>query len=376
MDRYSCDAVVIGAGVVGLAVARALALSGRETLILERNSHIGMETSSRNSEVIHAGMYYPTGSLKARHCVRGRELLYAYCAARGIASPRVGKLIVATAPEQDGKLASIKAQADKNGVGELRFLSRAEAERLEPAITFSAALFSPGTGILDSHQYMLALLGDATEKGASLVVGAVAQHIAVSADGRLALEVESAQERVRLETGIVVNAGGLWAGSIAQKIEGLAPAHVPRVTFAKGNYARLLSRSPFSHLVYPVPEPGGLGIHVTLDLGGQARFGPDVEWLDIADPERLDFAVAPAVCDRFAAAIGAYWSGARADLLAPDYSGVRPKLSGPGEPAADFVISGPAQHGIGGLVNLFGIESPGLTASLSLAEDVLAALQL
>lgn len=369
-DRVSCGAVVIGAGVLGLAIARELARAGHETVILERNRHIGMETSSRNSEIIHAGLYYPTGSLKARHCVRGRELLYAFCAHHGVAAPMLGKMILATSSEQEITLEAIKAQAEANGVGDLKFLSRDEAVRFEPEITFHAALLSPSTGIIDSHQLMLALLGEATDRGVILALGAEATHVSRSASARFAIEVRQGGQTTILETFLLVNSAGLWAPALASRIEGLRPDRVPKARFAKGNYVRLTRGSPFRRPIYPVPEPGGLGVHATVDLAGQTRFGPDVEWLTVTDPSLIDLAVGETVPGRFAERIRSYWPAVRAEHLAPDYSGVRPKLSGPGETAADFRIDRPSAHGIVGLINLFGIESPGLTAALSIAEEV------
>jgi L-2-hydroxyglutarate oxidase LhgO len=346
---------------VGLAVARRLALAGLDTLILEKNDHIGMETSARNSEVIHAGIYYPQGSLKARLCVQGKHLLYDFCAAHGVLHKRLGKLIVGHAG-QEAQLAAIAKAAADNGVDDLKPLGVADIRALEPEVRADEGLFSPSTGIIDSHQYMLALLGDRT-----LVRGSTVTALRHSGESWL-LSVQSDGEDIALKARVIVNAAGLWAQSVASRIEGLK--NVPPLILAKGSYAGLSGKSPFRHLVYPVPEPGGLGVHVTLDMGGRARFGPNVEWLAGNDPAAIDYTVSPGIIASFVAAIASYWPGVRAEMLAPDYAGVRPKLSGPGQPNADFRIDGPQAHGLPGLVNLFGIESPGLTASLAIAEHV------
>ena len=365
MESFEAEAVVVGAGAVGLAVARQLALSGIDTIILEKNDHIGMETSARNSEVIHAGIYYPQGSLKARLCVAGKDLLYQFCDAHGVPHKRLGKLIVGQAGQQAQLAALAKAAAD-NGVDDLRPLGKKEIGTLEPEIRAEEGLFSPSTGIIDSHQYMLALLGDMT-----LVRGACVNAVRREPGGWL-LAVTSGDEEIALRARLLVNAAGLWAQSLASRIEGLKD--VPPLTLAKGNYAGLSVKSPFRHLVYPVPEPGGLGVHVTLDMGGRARFGPNVEWLASNDPAAIDYTVSPDIAGRFAPVIATYWPGVREEMLSPDYSGVRPKLSGPGQPNADFRIDGPDTHGLPGLVNLFGIELPGLTASLAIAAHVAALL--
>jgi L-2-hydroxyglutarate oxidase LhgO len=365
MERFESDAVVIGAGAVGLAVARALQLAGHDTVILEKNGHIGMETSARNSEVIHAGIYYPQGSLKAQLCVRGKALLYDFCVAHGVPHKRLGKLIVGHAG-QEAQIAAIAKAAAGNGVDDLRPLGAAEIASLEPEVTATEGLFSPSTGIVDSHQYMLALLGDLT-----LVKNSDVAAIRRESDG-WSLQVSNDGEDLILKAPLLVNAAGLWAQSVAQRIEGLSD--IPLLHLAKGSYASLAGKSPFNHLVYPVPEPGGLGVHVTLDMGGRARFGPNVEWLASNDPAQIDYTVSPGIAARFAPVIAHYWPGIREEMLTPDYSGVRPKLSGPGQAAADFRIDGPAAHGLPRLVNLFGIESPGLTASLAIAEHVMRLL--
>lgn len=360
------DCVVVGAGVVGLAVARQLALDGREVLMVECNAAWGSETSARNSEVIHAGLYYPPGSLKARLCLRGRGLLYAYCAARGIPHRRCGKLVLAQA-RQLAELQDLAERARANGVDDLRLLDAAEVRELEPQLRCGAALLSPSTGIVDSHGLMLALLGEAEAHGATLALSSAVGALRPDGDGvALFLRGEAAP---LLRARWVINAAGLGAAALAGAIEGFPPQWLPRLRYAKGSYFALAGRSPFSRLIYPLPEPGGLGVHLTLDLAGQARFGPDVEWIDT--PEyRIDAGRAAS----FAAAIRAWWPGLEQGRLAPAYAGVRPRLHGPGEPAADFRIDGPAAHGVPGIVNLFGIESPGLTASLAIAERVAAML--
>lgn len=364
MDHVDC--IVAGAGVIGLAVARALALAGREVVVIEAETAIGTQTSSRNSEVIHAGIYYPPGSARARHCVEGRDRLYRYAEARGIAHRRCGKLIVATDAAQDAKLVAIREAARACGVDDLRLLGAAETRTLEPAVRATAALLSPSTGIIDSHGYMLALQGDAEDAGATIAFATEILGGRIEA-GSIVLSTRNGPgaEAFELSTALFVNAAGLSAQRIAGAIEGFPKAHVPRQTLAKGSYFSAPGSSPFSHLIYPVPVEGGLGVHLTFDLAGQMRFGPDVEWID-----RIDYAVDAARADGFYEAIRRYWPGLPDGGLAPAYSGIRPKLSGPGEPAADFAIEGPETHGIAGIVNLFGIESPGLTASLSIADHV------
>ena len=366
------DAVVIGAGVVGLAVARALALHGHEVLVLERAEAIGTGSSSRNSEVIHAGIYYPTDSLKARLCVRGRELLYAYCISRGIEHRRCGKLLVASNEAQRIRLASIQAQAARNGVTDLRLLSAAQARAIEPQLDVVAALLSPATGIVDSHALMLALCADLEAHGGMLAMRAPVLAI----DSRAGLHVLHVGGEAPMELGArrVVNAAGLWAPGLAAVTGGLAADHVPQARYAKGNYFSLSARAPFTHLIYPVPEAAGLGVHLTLDLAGQARFGPDVEWIDPATPDHIDYRVDPTRAAAFEAAVRRYWPGLPDGALQPDYSGVRPKVARHGELLKDFVLQGPAEHAVAGLVNLYGIESPGLTASLAIADEVLSLL--
>ncbi len=352
-------AVVIGAGVVGLACARALAARGIETLILERHEAFGTETSARNSEVIHAGLYYPTGSMKACFCVAGRRQLYDYCASRGVVHRRCGKLVVATATAQEAKLQALFAQGEANGVEGLQLLDAAQAQALEPALACTAALQSTQTGIVDSHGLMLALLGDAERDGAVLALCSAVEQVQVTPAG---IVVETGDTTLR--AGILINAAGLSAPGVAARIEGLDPVHVPPAFYAKGSYYALQGRAPFSRLVYPLPEPGGLGVHLTLDLGGQARFGPDVEWVPAPD-----YAVDPRRADGFYAEVRRYWPALPDGALQPAYAGVRPKIVDAGG-TADFRIDGPAAHGVPGLVNLFGIESPGLTSCLAIADHV------
>jgi L-2-hydroxyglutarate oxidase LhgO len=359
------DAVVVGAGVVGLAVARALAMAGREVVILEAEDAIGTHTSSRNSEVIHAGIYYTRNSLKARSCVAGKQLLYEYCVAHGVPHQRCGKLIVATSETQNGELLSIQQKAHANGVTDVVWMSREQARALEPELACVAALYSPSTGIIDSHALMLAYLGDAEEHGAMLGLKSELTSAEAVCDGFI-LHVAGAEP---IKTRVLVNSAGLRAPSVARLIEGYEKDKAPAEYYAKGNYYSLARRSPFSRLVYPVPEPGGLGVHVTLDLAGQARFGPDVEWV-----ESITYDVDPKRAERFYAAIRRYWPGLPEGALVPGYAGIRPKTAGPGEAAADFLVQGPRAHGVPGLVNLFGIESPGLTSSLALAGVVLQEL--
>ena len=366
MSAEKVDAVVIGAGVVGLAVARALALAGREVLVLDAARAIGTGTSSRNSEVIHAGIYYPPGSLKARLCVAGKRALYAYCAERGVPAKAVGKLIVATHDRERPVLAALARTAARNGVADLAELGPAEAARLEPELRCVSALLSPSSGIVDSHALMLSFQGDLEAAGGLVALGSPVEGGEVREDG-VRLEIGGA-EPLALHARTVVNAAGLAAPAIARSIRGVPPERVPPAYLAKGVYFGLSGvRAPFRRLVYPVPEQAGLGIHATVDLGGQVRFGPDVEWV-----ERPDYEVDPARAEKFTAAIRTYWPGLPDGALRPDYAGIRPKIAGPGEPAADFWIEGPDGHGCPGLVNLFGIESPGLTASLAIADHVLA----
>ena len=367
MDRV--DAVVAGAGVVGLAIGRELAAHGFETLVLEAESGIGTGTSSRNSEVIHAGLYNPADWLKTRLCIDGRAALYRYCETHGVAHRRCGKLVAAVSAAQIDSLRSIERRATANGVADLRWLTGAEARALEPALHCAAALLSTATGIVDSHALMLSYLGDFEAAGGVVALRSPLERARIIEHG-FVLQVGGAAP-LEIETGLLVNAAGLHASGLARRIAGLAAACVPETRYAKGSYYALRGRAPFSRLVYPVPEPGGLGVHLTLDLAGQARFGPDVQWLGTeTSPDAIDYAADPARSAAFYGAIRRYWPGLPDCALAPAYSGVRPKLHGPGETPRDFMLQGPAEHGVPGLLNLYGIESPGLTASLAIAAEV------
>ncbi len=369
MDKV--DAVVIGAGVVGLAVGRALACRGLETLALERETSIGTGVSARNSEVIHAGLYYPTDSLKARLCVSGRKLLYAHCLTHNVAHKRCGKLLVATGPQQLDSLRALAVKAAANGVDDLRWLTRSEALALEPELECEAALLSPSTGIIDSHALMLSLQGDLEQGGGMLALCSTVQRLRQVVSG-WELDVLADGVEMTLQAGLVVNAAGLWAPGLAQQTAGLEAAYRPQAYYSKGNYFSLTGRAPFGRLIYPLPQTAGLGVHLTLDLAGQARFGPDVEWLgDVESPAQLEYEVDPARSEVFYAAVRSYWPGLPDNSLQPAYSGVRPKINAANEPAADFRIDGPAIHGLPGLVNLLGIESPGLTSCLAIADEVL-----
>ncbi|HUK09931.1 MAG TPA: NAD(P)/FAD-dependent oxidoreductase [Stellaceae bacterium] len=367
MTEAEVECVVVGAGVVGLAVARELALAGRDVLIIEKERWIGSETSSRNSEVIHAGLYYPKGSLKARLCRSGRDMLYAYCAEHGVAHKRLGKLLVATRDEEIAALESVWARAASNNVDDLQWLSAAEAKALEPNLACVKAFLSPSTGIIDSHALMLAYQADAESGGAMVAFRATVRGGRVE-NGGFHLEV-GGDEPMSLRTRLLVNSAGLYAPALARSIAGIPAASIPRDYYCRGVYFSLSGRAPFTRLIYPAPEAAGLGVHLTLDMAGQARFGPDTEWID-----GIDYSVDPRRGDRFYAAIRTYWPGLRDGALQPAYAGIRPKISGPKEPAADFVIQGPAEHGVPGLVSLYGIESPGITASLPIAAEVLRAL--
>lgn len=367
MDRV--DAVVVGAGVVGLAVARALGISGLEVVVIDAAPAIGTGLSSRNSEVIHAGLYDRHDSLKARLCVRGKQLLYAYCEARAVAHRRCGKLLVATDAREAARLGSIASRARRNGVDDLQFLSRHEARELEPELDVMAALWSPSSGIVDSHGLMMALRADAEAHGVGVALASPMIR-AERGPGGWRLQT-GGDEPFEMASDWLVNCAGLQAQRIASMMAGFPHAFIPQRHLAKGHYFSLARRAPFSRLIYPTPVDGGLGVHLTLDLGGQARFGPDVEWLTgSAADEPLDHAVDANRAGAFEASIRRYWPGLSAGLLQPAYSGIRPKLSGPGEPPADFRIDGPGQHGVAGVVQLFGIESPGLTASMAIAEHV------
>lgn len=364
------DCIVVGAGVVGLAIARKLALSGREVMVVEAAEGIGTGTSARNSEVIHAGIYYPAGSLKARLCVQGRHMLYAYCAEKGVGHKKIGKLIVATSEEEIPKLTDILHKARVNGVEDMELLSASQAQALEPALFCTAALLSPSTGIVDSHGLMLAYQGDAENAGAQCVFYTPLVSGKVRSHGGFDLQFGGA-EAMSISCNVLINASGLHAPTLARRIEGIPESSIPTEYLCKGSYFTLQGRAPFTRLIYPTPHHAGLGVHLTLDLGGQAKFGPDTEWID-----RVDYDIDPRRCDGFYEAVRSYWPGMQDGTLAPGYTGIRPKVSGPHEPAADFMIVGPAAHGIPGLVNLFGIESPGLTSSLAIAEETVARLQM
>lgn len=367
MDTVDC--LVIGAGVVGLAVARALAQAGRDVLVLEAESAFGTVTSARNSEVIHAGLYYPNGSRRARLCVRGKSLLYGYCNTHGVPHRRCGKLIVATDEAELAAVDELARRAPANGVHDLQRLDPDATRALEPALRCRGALLSPSTGIIDSHALMLALLGDAERSGAVLATRAPVKRARVT-DAGLAVEV-GGEAPVTLLAQRVVNSAGLGAPALARAFEGLDPRHIPCEHLAKGCYFNLAGRTPFKRLIYPAPGAAGhLGVHLNLDLAGQARFGPSFRWVDT-----IDYRVDPAEADGLYAEVRRYWPSLPDGALLPGYAGMRPKISGPDEPPADFRIDGPPEHGLPGLVNLFGIESPGLTASLAIAEEVAALLR-
>jgi len=358
------DAVVIGAGVVGLAAGRQLAFAGLEVLVLERHRRAGEETSSRNSGVIHSGIYYPAGSRKADLCVRGRKLLYPYCDKHGVAYQRCGKIIVAGNSQSDG-LRTLFERGVTNGVDDLQWLSSAEVSRLEPLVSCGAGLLSPSTGVVDVHELMTAYEGDLQAAGGAVVFDSELQTATVDADGMFTLSVVSGGEEMEIRTRRLVNSAGLGAVEMLRKIQGYPAERLRKSYFAKGCYFTCQGAKPFKHLVYPMPSEAGLGVHATLDLDGSTRFGPDVEWVD-----NIDYHVDPRRADSFYAAIREYWPGLADGSLQPGYAGIRPKIVGPEAKAADFVIEGPREHKIPGLVNLLGIESPGLTSSLAIAEDV------
>lgn len=362
------DCAIIGAGVVGLAVARRLALDGHEVVVLEAEEAIGTHTSSRNSEVIHAGIYYPTGSLKARLCVAGKHALYRYCAEHDVAHKRIGKLVVATDHDQIAALHKYRKQAEINGVDDLRMLSAREVAALEPEVRGVAGFLSPSTGIVDSHGLMLACLGDAQAHGAALALASPVLSGVIREDGIL-LEV-GGREAMRVICNKVVNAAGLNAQALARSLKGIPPASVPPTYYAIGHYYVLAGKAPFKRLIYPVARQDWLGVHVTVDLGGQVKFGPDFNWID-----RIDYRFDESREAAFYAAIRRYYPGLEDGALRPGYTGIRPKIAGPGEPAPDFLIQGPRDHGVTGLVNLYGIESPGLTSSLAIADHVASLLK-
>jgi L-2-hydroxyglutarate oxidase LhgO len=362
-DVEKVDCVVVGAGVVGLACARALALAGREVIVLEAADMIGSETSSRNSEVIHAGLYYPTGSLKAKFCVAGKKFIYDYCAERGIKAWNCGKLVVACTDGQVAYLEKLKKQGNENGVDDLELIDGAAARRIEPQLSCVAALRSPSTGVVDSHSMMLAFQGDAEAHGAMIAFETPVLGGRVANDG-IELEAGGASP-MRLKASLVVNAAGLGAQKLARAIAGVPPGSVAPLHYAKGNYFALQGKSPFSRLIYPVPEKGGLGVHITIDLAGQAKFGPDVEWI-----EEIEYDVDPSRCESFYAEVRKYWPGLPDGALVPAYAGIRPKIVPEGAPNPDFVVQGPETHGVPGYIALYGIESPGLTSSPAIADHV------
>ena len=370
MERVDC--VVVGAGVIGLAVAREMALQGRETVLLEREGAFGTVSSARNSEVIHAGIYYPKDSLKAKLCVQGNHLLYAYCRNHQVATQAYGKLIVATDETQINDLQGILYKAQNNGVSEIKMISGDEAKALEPNLKCVAAILSSSTGIVDSHGYMLSLLGGFEDAGGMVAYQSPlisATPIGRDAEGGYELEIGGA-DSMKIQTRLLINCAGMSAPAVAQKIAGLEQDQIPKAYFAKGNYFSLSGKSPFTHLIYPIPEPGGLGVHLTLDMGGQAKFGPDVEWLDIDAEEQIDYTVNPKRGESFCEAVRRYWPGLKDGALQPDYSGVRAKIASPNAPSGDFCFNAPRDHGLQGLYNLYGFESPGLTSSLAIARHL------
>lgn len=363
MEEAEVETVVIGAGVVGLACARALAMAGDDVIVLEAADAIGTETSSRNSEVIHAGIYYPTGSDKAKLCVEGKWMLYDYCASHGVPHSNCGKLIVATEDAHLEKLQAILDKGAENGVDDLEQIGANQAISMEPALSCIAAINSPSTGIVDSHSLMLAYQGDAEDHGAMIAFNAPVLRGEVTSTGTV-LDV-GGDNPMRIKAQKVVNSAGLHAMHLAEKIEGLDPAKIPPTFYCKGSYFTMARKSPFTRLIYPMPQAAGLGVHVTLDMGGQIRFGPDIEWV-----EEMDYEVDPARGDSFYEAVRAYWPDLPDGALEPGYSGIRPKIAKPGGAGLDFMIQGPEEIGVGGFVNLFGIESPGLTSSLAIGKRV------
>jgi L-2-hydroxyglutarate oxidase LhgO len=362
---HDIDVIVIGAGVVGLAVARALAMAGREVLVVEKANAIGTATSSRNSEVIHAGIYYEPGSLKAKLCVEGKKLLYQFCADSGVAARAVGKLIVAQTPGQIATLEALQANALKNGVTDLQWLTEQDALRLEPALRCVAALLSPSTGIVDSHNFMLALQASAEEHGAAFVLQ-TAFVSGVAGGNGIAVQLRGADHlTTQVVVRSVINCAGHGAHAVAAAISGFDLRHLPQRYLAKGSYCNVSGKSPFSHLVYPIPVPGALGVHVTLDMQGRARLGPNIEWVDDED-----YAVSDSIIPEFRRACEGFWPGVQDRELATSYAGIRPKICSPDQSSADFLIQSSSEHGVEGLINLFGIESPGLTSAIAIANHV------
>ena len=370
MDQVDC--VVIGAGVVGLAVAREMALQGRETILLERESAFGTISSARNSEVIHAGIYYPKDSLKAKLCVEGNRMLYEYCRTHHVATQPYGKLIVASDDSQLDDLQAILYKAQQNQVPEIKMITGDQAKAMEPELNCAAAVLSASTGIVDSHGFMLSLLGGFEDAGGMIAYQSPlinAKPIGENAKYGFELEIGGA-DGMKIKTKLLINCAGMSAPAIAKKIEGLKEDQIPKAYFAKGNYFSLSGKSPFKHLIYPIPEPGGLGVHLTLDMGGQAKFGPDVEWLEIDEESQIDYTVNPKRGEGFYEAVRRYWPGLKDNALQPDYSGVRAKIVPPNSPAGDFCFNTPKDHGLEGLFNLYGFESPGLTSSLAIAKHL------
>jgi len=370
MEQVDC--VVVGAGVVGLAVAREMALQGRETILLEREDSFGTISSARNSEVIHAGIYYPKGSLKAKLCVEGNRLLYEYCRSHQVGTQAYGKLIVAADANQLDDLQAILYKAQNNQVPDIKMISGAQAKALEPQLQCEAAVLSSSTGVVDSHGLMLSLLGGFEDAGGMVAYQSPllgAKPIGNNAEGGFELTIGGA-DGMQIQTKLLINCAGLSAPALAQKIEGLSKDQIPKAYFAKGNYFSLSGKSPFSHLIYPIPEPGGLGVHLTLDMGGQAKFGPDVEWLEIEEEGQINYTVDAKRGEGFYAAVRQYWPGLKDGSLQPDYSGVRAKIVAPNALAGDFYFDGPQQHQLHGLFNLYGFESPGLTSCLAIAQHL------
>jgi L-2-hydroxyglutarate oxidase LhgO len=377
MEQVDC--VVVGAGVIGLAIAREMALQGRETILLEREDAFGTISSARNSEVIHAGIYYPKDSLKAKLCVKGNRLLYEYCRSHQVSTKAYGKLIVAADANQMDDLQAILYKAQTNQVPNIKMISGAQAKALEPALQCEAALLSASTGVVDSHGFMLSLLGGFEDAGGMVAYQSPlvsAKPLGNNAEGGFELTIGGA-DGMKIQTKLLINCAGLSAPAIAQKIKGLSKDQIPKACFTKGNYFSLSGKSPFSHLIYPIPEPGGLGVHLTLDMGGQAKFGPDVEWLDIEEEGQINYTVDQGRGDRFYAAVRQYWPGLKNGTLQADYSGVRAKIVLPNTntPAEDFCFDGPRQHQLQGLYNLYGFESPGLTSSLAIAQHLEAQIK-
>ncbi len=373
MNAWDSQCCVIGAGVVGLAVARRLATAGFEVVVVEQESRIGSHTSSRNSEVIHAGLYYSPNSLKALHCRRGRDALYEFCDVYSVPYSRCGKLIVATGDEQKAQLGRIRERAETNGVYDLELVDQAALRELEPELQCTTALLSPSTGIIDSHAFMLALQGDLERHGGILVCNSQVTNATRSSSGHYLLQIRDANNSSEPPTTLtcryLINASGLFAAQLLRQLEVFPESSIPSMSYAKGNYFRLNRKAPFSHLIYPVPEAGGLGVHLTLDLAGSARFGPDVEWLAPGDISQPDYRVDSTRVDSFYSAVQKYWPGLQKNDLTADYCGIRPKVVSRTSDN-DFKIQTECEHGLPGWINLLGIESPGLTASLSLADEV------